>query len=261
MSAVDFDRRFSGVRRLYGVDGLAQLQTAHVCVLGVGGVGSWAAEALARNAVAKITLIDLDHIAESNMNRQIHALETSLGQAKVRAMAHRIHLINPDCQVHEVEEFVTPENVQVLLDQEYDFVLDAMDDVKAKIAVINYCSARNLPLVITGAAGGRLDPSQIKITDLAHVTGDRLLAKVRNQLRRDHAFPQGRDKKRSPKFSIPAVYSAESIIKPEQRCTTEGSEAITGLNCAGYGSSVCVTASFGFVAASWVLQKITEIGP
>jgi tRNA threonylcarbamoyladenosine dehydratase len=253
----DFQRRFSGVSRLYSAAGLAKLQTAHICVIGIGGVGSWAAEALARNAIGTITLIDLDNIAESNVNRQIHALEGEFGKAKVTAMAQRIRAINPLATVHEIEDFVTAENVDTLLNRGFDIVLDAIDDVKAKVAIAAYCRAIKLPLIITGGAGGRLDASKIKVADLADVHGDKLLAKVRNLLRRDYQFPKASSTKKSAKFGIQSVYSDEYVIKPEVNCDApSGIDSITGLNCAGYGSSVCVTAPFGFIAASLALQQL-----
>lgn len=263
IDALDFARRFGGVSRLYGADGLAKLQAAHICVIGIGGVGSWAVEALARNAVGAITLIDLDNIAESNVNRQLHAIDGSFGKAKVTAMAERIKLINPMAKVIEIEDFITAENVYEMLNRNYDGVIDCIDDAKAKIAVAAFCKKQQIPLVMVGGAGGRLDPTKIKQADLSMVTGDRLLAKVRNGLRRDYAFPKGdnlksTDKNKQSRFGITAVYSDEAIIKPEAVCESEDG-AITGLNCAGYGSSVCVTAPFGFAAAANLLQQLLGI--
>ncbi len=253
MSEVDYQRRFAGVRRLYGDDALTRFNQAHVCVIGIGGVGSWAAEALARNAVGRITLIDLDNIAESNVNRQLHAVDGAFGKAKVTAMAERIRSINPQCEVFEVEDFITPENAVTLLANGYDVVLDAIDDAKAKVAIAAYCRQHKQPLVMTGGAGGRLDPVRMQTADLAKTTGDRLLAKVRNQLRRDHGFPKG-DKAR---FGIPCIYSDEQVHKPHsENCDTDS--ALTGLNCAGYGSSVCVTAPFGMAAAALALNHLRK---
>lgn len=250
----DIARRFSGVRRLYGEQGLQQLQAAHVLVIGIGGVGSWTVEALARNAVGQLTLVDLDNIAESNINRQIHALDENIGKAKVTAMRERIAQINPDCQVTEVEDFISPENMDAVLQVRPDIVVDCMDDTKAKIALANYCSQQNLPLVMVGSAGGKLDATRIRLIDLAHVQGDRMLAKIRNQLRRDHGFPKASDHKKSARFGITAVYSDEPVEKPAEACDTQA--GLTGLHCAGYGSSICVTASFGFVAAQHALQQL-----
>lgn len=259
---VDFARRFGGVSRLYGEEGLSRLQSVHICVIGIGGVGSWAAEALARNAVGTITLIDLDNIAESNVNRQLHAVDGAFGKAKVTAMRERILSINPLAVVHEIEDFVTPENVAEMLGHHYDGIVDCIDDAKAKMAIVAFCRSNSIPVVTTGGAGGRLDPTRIRQADLSLVTGDRLLAKVRNGLRRDYAFPKGDDSKhKTPRrkaslFGITAVYSDENVMQPDRTCDTDAEAAVTGLNCAGYGSSVCVTAPFGFAAAAALLAKI-----
>jgi tRNA A37 threonylcarbamoyladenosine dehydratase len=255
----DDQRRFSGVRRLYGEQGLATLQQAHVLVIGMGGVGSWAVEALARNAVGKLTLVDLDNVAESNVNRQIHALEENLGKAKVTAMRERIAAINPQCEVREIEDFVTPENVPQVMAGSPDIVVDCMDDTRAKIALAAYCKQQQLPLVMVGSAGGKLDATRLRLADLSQVQGDRMLAKVRNQLRRDHGFPKASDHKKSARFGIVAVYSDEPVDRPEEACDTSQG-ALTGLNCAGYGSSVCVTASAGFIAAQQAIQQLLATG-
>ncbi|MBC7756296.1 MAG: tRNA threonylcarbamoyladenosine dehydratase [Bdellovibrio sp.] len=257
---IDFARRFGGVNRLYGAAGLAKLQTAHVVVVGIGGVGSWAAEALARNAVGFITLVDLDNVAESNVNRQIHAVDGNFGKAKVSAMAERIGVINPECIVREIEDFVTLENVAKLLNFSKNAVIDCTDDVKAKIAMALNSKAMQTPLIMSGSAGGRLDPTRIAVSDMAFVQGDKLLAKVRNQLRRDHAFPKASQTKKSAKFAINCVYSDEPVLKSKTNnqviaCELD-SPAITGLNCAGYGSSVCVTAPFGFAMAQMAINLI-----
>jgi len=252
---IDDHRRFSGVRRLYGEQGLACLQRAHVLVIGIGGVGSWAVEALARNAVGKLTLVDLDNVAESNVNRQIHALEENLGKAKVTAMRERIAAINPQCEVIEVEDFVTPDNLPQVLASLPDIVVDCMDDTKAKIALAAYCKQHKLPLVMVGIAGGKLDATRLRLADLSQVQGDRMLAKVRNQLRRDHAFPKASDHKKSARFGIMAVYSDEPVERPEEACDASQT-GLTGLNCAGYGSSICVTASAGFIAAQQAIQHL-----
>ncbi len=258
---VDFERRFGGVKRLYGEQGLAQLRTAHVVVIGIGGVGSWAAEALARHAVGTLTLIDLDNIAESNVNRQLHAVDGAFGKAKVSAMRARILSINASCTVQVIEDFITPENIANLLSFDCDVIVDCIDDAKAKIALAAFCKAKQLVFIMAGSAGGRLDPTRMQIADLSAVTGDRLLAKVRNQLRRDHGFPKASNSKKSEKFDIQCVYSNESVIKPSRPDAGAAGEvpedaAITGLNCAGYGSSVCVTAPFGFAAAQLAINRL-----
>ena len=260
MSDIDLERRFSGVRRLYGDAGLAKLQAAHMVVVGIGGVGSWAAEALVRNAVGNITLIDLDNIAESNVNRQIHALDDNFGKPKVTAMRERIQHINPNCVVREIEDFVTLDNASKMLDFHCQVMIDCTDDVKAKIALVLNCKATLTPLIMSGGAGGRLDPTCIKTVDLSAVTGDKLLAKVRNLLRRDYGFPKASNTKKSAKFGITCIYSDEPVIRPEVSTPDAACEidstSITGLNCAGYGSSVCVTAPMGFAAAQLAINLI-----
>ena len=255
---MDIARRFGGVSRLYGVDALAKLQAMHLCVIGIGGVGSWAAEAVARNAVGTITLIDLDNIAESNVNRQLHAVDGAFGKAKVTAMAERVRLINPTAVVHEIEDFVTVENVNEMLHANFHGVIDCIDDAKAKAAIAAFCHQKNIPLVMTGAAGGRLDASRIKQADLSQVSHDKLLAKVRNLLRRDYGFAKADTGKIKPaKFGVQCVYSDEEVIMPDRVCETSDT-AITGLNCAGYGSSVCVTAPFGFAAAGLLIRDLLK---
>lgn len=257
MTDFDFDRRFGGIRKLYGAAGLRALNEAHVCVIGIGGVGSWAAEALARSAVGRITLIDLDHVAESNLNRQIHALESTLGKSKVQAMAERIAGINPACQVELIDDFLDPDNLADYLGRSYSAVIDAIDSVKTKTALIAWCRRNKVRLITCGGAGGQLDPTQIQIGDLAKTTQDPLLAKVRHNLRREYGFP--RDPKK--RFEVAAVYSTEQLVYPKDEgasCDIGDGEGISGLNCAGFGSSVGVTASFGLIAASWVLRKLVE---
>ena len=252
---MDFERRFGGVKRLYGDAGLTKLQAAHVVVVGIGGVGSWAAEALARNAVGTITLVDLDNIAESNVNRQIHALDGNFGKAKVTAMAERIRAINPNCKVCEIEDFVTTTNASKMLDFHFDVSVDCIDDAPAKAILAAMCKAVNSPIIMSGSAGGRLDPTRIKVADLSAVTNDKLLAKVRNLMRRDYGFPNASNTKKSAKFNVQCVYSDEPVVKPDAACETD-LYSITGLNCAGYGSSVCVTAPMGFAAAQLAINLI-----
>lgn len=248
MSTVDYARRFSGIARLYGPASLVRLAGAHVCVVGIGGVGSWAAEALARSGVGRLTLIDLDHVAESNINRQIQALATTLGQAKVTAMKERIAQINPDCTVECIEEFVTPENVTTLLPA-CDAVIDAIDQMRAKAALILCCRASKTPIVITGGAGGRSDPTRVRVDDLVRTTQDALASKLRAYLRKEHGFT--RDPKK--KFGVACVYSDEPMRRPLAAACDVDAAGLHGLNCAGYGSSVAVTAGFGFAAAAHCL--------
>ena len=254
---IDFERRFGGIARLYGDHGLAAFRRAHVCVIGVGGVGSWIVEALARSAIGEITMIDLDHLAESNVNRQIHALTDTLGQAKVEALSARIAQINPHCRVHGVEEFIDSENIATLIPAgRVDYVIDAIDDARAKTALIVHCRQQQIPLITIGSAGGQTDPTRIEVCDLSRTEQEPLLARVRKQLRRVHGFPRGT----KHKFGIDAIYSSEPVKMPEV-CATDDEgddEGVTGLSCAGYGSSVVVTASFGFVAAAHALRKLAH---
>ncbi|CAG4884746.1 tRNA threonylcarbamoyladenosine dehydratase [Georgfuchsia toluolica] len=260
-SQPDLERRFGGIARLYGAEGARRIAVAHVCVIGIGGVGSWAAETLARSGVGRITLIDLDHIAESNINRQIQADDATLGQAKVLAMQERIARINPQCIVACVEEFIDPENVATLLPA-CAAVIDAIDQVRAKAALAAHCRRHRIPLIMTGGAGGRIDPTRVCIDDLARTTQDALASKVRARLRGEYGFP--RDPKK--KFGIECVYSLEPIRRPvNESCDIDGGGAqhgtsgqISGLNCAGYGSSAAVTATFGMAAAARVLTLLTK---
>lgn len=254
---VDRERRFGGVARLYGADALDIFQNARVCIAGVGGVGSWAAEAVARSGIGHITLIDLDDIHESNMNRQIHALEHELGRAKVTAMAERIAAINPLCQITTIEDFVTMENVARLIAADFDFVIDAIDSVKVKSALIAHCAQHGISLVVSGSAGGKSDPTRIRTMDLSSTEYDPLLAKVRRLLRKEYGFP----KELRRKFGIEAISSGEPVKMPaaNRTCSTEPEEiGLEGLNCAGLGSSVCLTATFGLVAASRALEALIK---
>lgn len=253
----DAQRRFGGVVRLYGAAGADRLRAAHVTVIGIGGVGSWAAEALARSAVGKLTLIDLDHVAESNTNRQIHALDDEYGRAKVDAMAQRCRAINPDVHIVCVEEFVSPDNVAAIVPA-CDVVIDCIDQVSAKAALLAHCRRGKQTAITCGAAGGRTDPTRIRWADLARAVGDPLLAKVRYRLRREHGFARERDG-RVPPFGITAVYSDEPVRRPIAACGVEATETVPGhgLACSGYGSSVAVTAPLGFAAAAWTLNRLT----
>ncbi|MEN9465691.1 MAG: hypothetical protein RL217_1872 [Pseudomonadota bacterium] len=249
--------RFGGIGRLYGTEGLARLQAAHVCVVGVGGVGSWAAEALARSGIGALTLIDMDDICITNTNRQIHALADSIGKLKVEALAERIALINPDCRVTPVVEFITEKNLETLIKPEFSYVVDCIDSVKSKAALIAFCKRRKIRIVTTGAAGGQLDPTQITLGDLNKTTNDPLAKKVRSILRRDYDFSRNP----SRNYSIPCVYSTEQLKYPQAdgSCSTEKNfdGDSTRLDCAmGFGAATMVTGTFGFVAAARVVQRI-----
>jgi tRNA A37 threonylcarbamoyladenosine dehydratase len=247
MSVAEAERRFGGINRLYGPGSVDRLAQSHVVVIGIGGVGSWATEVLARSGVGRLTLIDLDHVVASNINRQVHALEATLGMAKVQAMRERILQINPECHVDNIEDFVTPENAATLLPVS-DLVLDCIDQVKAKAALIAHCRQNELAIITTGGAGGRTDPTRIRLDDLSRTTQDALASKLRAQLRKDYGFT--RDVKK--KFDVPCVFSDEPIRRPAStdfsgQCTIDGA---AGLACAGYGSTMAVTAGFGCAAAA-----------
>jgi tRNA A37 threonylcarbamoyladenosine dehydratase len=255
---VDFERRFGGIARLYGERALERFRAAHVCVVGVGGVGSWIVEALARSAVGRLTLIDLDNVAESNINRQIQALSTTVGMPKIEALKQRIALINPYCEVELVEDFIDPDNIpQMIGTDRFDYVVDAIDSVKAKAALIAYCSQHAIPLIVIGGAGGQLDPTKIEVRDLARTEQEPLLKKVRKILRARYGFARGEKNK----YHIDAVFSMEPLRYPESgdgdACEVDAN-SITGLNCAGFGSSMVVTATFGMVAAGHLLRKLAE---
>ncbi len=252
-TAPDLARRFGGLARLYGDAGLARLASARVCVVGVGGVGSWAAEALARSALGAITLIDLDVIAESNANRQLHALDPDWGMAKVVAMARRIAAINPACRIAPIDDFLDTTNMAELITG-FDYVIDAIDNVRIKTALAAHCARTGTPLVTCGAAGGQTDPTKIRVEDLARTEYDPLLAKVRATLRKQYGF--AREPKR--KFGIRAVFSTETLRYPDAACMPAA--GLQGLNCTGFGSSVAITASFGFFAAAEAINAIVAGG-
>ena len=264
----DYSLRFGGIARLYGLQGAKTLQKAHFCVVGIGGVGSWVAEALARNGVGNITLIDLDDICITNINRQIHALSNTIGESKVDVMAERIKQINPDCHVNVIEDFVTVDNLQSLLNIKYDYVIDAIDSVDIKTRLIAHCKRNKLPIITIGGAGGQVDPSQIAITDLSKTYQDPLLAKVKNQLRREFNFPRADiPKANKRKFSIDAVFSTEQLRYPTEIgevClskpdVTEGSKGAMRLDCSGgFGATTHVTASFAFFAVGRAIDKLLK---
>ncbi len=251
-------QRFGGTQRLYGVEAVELFQAANICVIGIGGVGSWAAEALARTAVGTITLVDLDDICITNTNRQIHAMEGTVGQSKVAVMAQRIKSINPDCTVVEIEDFITRDNIPEHIGSQFNYVIDCIDSVKEKAALIAYCKRHKIPVITVGGAGGQTDPTQIDIADLSKTNHDPLAAKVRSFLRRHYRFS-----KSGRRFAVDCVYSTEQLVYPQadgsvcqQKTVTDGN---TRLDCSGgFGASTCVTATFGFVAVSRVLQKMLE---
>ena len=264
-SRPDPERRFGGLRRLHGPEGYERLRGARIAVIGVGGVGSWTAEALARSGVAELTLVDLDQVAESNINRQVHALESTLGQAKVHALRERIAQIHPGCVVHAIEEFIDEDNVAQLLQADrLDGVIDCCDQVRAKAAIAAWALAHGRPMVCVGAAGGKVLPHHVEVADLSEVTHDPLLASLRQRLRQRHGAA------RKGCIGVNCVFSREAVRPPQDRCELGGGDgdgdgaATTGdgsLNCAGYGSSVTVTATFGMVAAALLIERIVATTP
>lgn len=251
-----FERRFGGLRRLYGPQGAQRIFDAHVVVVGIGGVGSWAAEALARSGVGCLTLIDMDHVGESNTNRQIHALTTEFGRAKVEAMRERIGQIHPDCVVHAVDDFVTPANWPTLAQQALGSgrplaALDACDQMSAKVAMAAWALQTRLPFVTVGAAGGKRLAHRVELADLGQATHDPLLAQLRYRLRKHHGGAREGD------LGVMGVFSREPVAPPDAACGVDaGGDG--SLNCHGYGSTVAVTATFGLCAAGWLMDRLAS---
>ncbi|QHM72259.1 tRNA cyclic N6-threonylcarbamoyladenosine(37) synthase TcdA [Mixta intestinalis] len=250
-------QRFGGTARLYGQDALQLFADAHICVIGIGGVGSWAAEALARTGIGTITLIDMDDVCVTNTNRQIHALQGNVGKAKTEVMAERMLAINPECTVHCVDDFITPDNTAELMGAGYSYVIDAIDSVRPKAALLAWCRRNKIPVVTTGGAGGQIDPGQIQVADLAKTIQDPLAAKLRERLKHDF----GVVKNSKGKLGIDCVFSTEALVYPQpdgsvcaSRSTAEGPKR---MDCAsGFGAATMVTATFGFMAVSHVLKKM-----
>ena len=249
--------RFGGIGRLYSAEGLERLRRAHVCVIGLGGVGSWAVEALARSGVGALTLVDLDDVCVRNVNRQLHALDGELGKPKVEVLARRVAAINPECQVHPHQAFFLKSNAEALLTPRFDAVLDAIDSPSLKSLLIARCCERGLPVVTTGGAGGRRDPTAIEVLDLATTSHDRLLQYVRRILRRVYGFPRS-----GRKFGVECVVSREQVLYPGKDgsvCAQRTPDPDLRLDCdTGYGTACFVTGAFGFVAASRVVHTIVK---
>lgn len=248
--------RFAALERLYGSEALPNLAGFHICVVGIGGVGSWAVEALARNGVGEITMIDWDTVAEGNCNRQIHAVTETMTQKKIHAMEQRIISINPGCRVHGIDDFITLDNLQAYLTRGYHFVIDAIDSIKFKCGMIYYCKRNKIPIITTGGAGGCSDPSHIKVGDLSRTVNDPLAAKVRSMLR----YRYGYTKNPKRRFGIECVYSTQQRVYPKADGSVgQEKPGIAGvsLDCRfGYGSCSMVTGSFGFTAAARVINKL-----
>ncbi len=261
MRADSYQNRFGGIERLYGAGTLKVLNRLHIAVVGIGGVGSWAAEALARAGIGHITLMDLDDICITNTNRQVHALTENFGRLKVEAMAERLKSINPDIQVTADADFVTASNVAEKLGKQFDFVLEATDSVKHKVAMIVYCKRNKIPIYVVGGAGGQTDPTRIRYADMTRAEQDPLLALVRKKLRQDHGYTSNLKRR----FSVECVYSDEPLVFPQpdgRVCSTRpqsDSNSSVRLDCsAGIGAATHVTACFGFVASSRIIKKCLD---
>ena len=258
--AASSSERFAGVERLYGLGTVDTLARKHVCVIGIGGVGSWAAEALARSGVGRLTLIDADEVCVSNTNRQLHALEGEYGKSKVGVMAARAHAINPAIRLEAIEQFLTPSTLDELLDRGYDAVLDACDAFRVKLETIVWCRRRKLPIVSVGSAGGRTDSTQVRVRDLSRTEHDAMFSLIRRKLRADFNFPRNPDRY----FGVSAVYSLQNVQYPQPDGTVCGNRPPGGkaLNLAcggGLGAATHVTGAFAFAAVGKVLEKI--LGP
>jgi len=255
---MDYSNRFSAIKRVYGDDASDLISQMHICVVGIGGVGSWAVEALARTGVGKITLIDNDEIAISNMNRQIHTLTSTVNQSKVVAMAQRVAEINPACECEVIDDYLTMKTMTVYLSQSYDYVIDAIDSIKFKSAMIHHCKRQKIRIIVTGGAGGLTDPAVIQVADLSRTFNDPLAAKVRSQLRHSYGF----SKNPKRRFGVECVFSSEQPVYPKSDGTVSHQKpGIHGvsLDCRfGYGSVSFVTATFGFIAAARAINKTLQ---
>jgi len=253
--SLQYEQRFGGIRRLYGDKGADIIRQMHVCVVGIGGVGSWAVEALARSGVNHITLIDHDDICETNINRQIHANTDTIDQSKVEIMAERIKAINPDCEINAIDDFITETTLSKYMVTDYDYVVDAIDSIRFKAAMVYHCKRNKIPIITTGGAGGLTDPTQIGVKDLSKTVNDPLAAKVRSTLRREFGF--SKNVKRS--FGIDCVFSTQQQVYPKpDGSVSQDKPGVKGvsLDCSmGFGASSCVTSVFGFVAVARLIEK------
>ena len=248
--------RFNGLARLYGAQALQRLSDAHICIVGLGGVGSWTAEALARSGVGTLTLVDLDDICISNTNRQLHTLESTVGKLKIDVLADRMRAINPEIVVHSVADFLTPDNIEDILEPEMSFVVDAVDDAPAKTSMVLGCTELRIPLVLSGGAGGRRNAAAVSVADLTEATNDGLLRRLRKRLRRLHGFEP------NVRWNLPTVFSPERQVFPGpdgEICELRPKDGPAQLDCAtGFGAAAFVTGSFGFAAASVIVDAITR---
>ncbi len=258
MSESEYNQRFGGIQRLYGSKGAAAIRNSHICVIGIGGVGSWVVEALARSGVQAITFIDHDDIAASNTNRQLHTLVDTYERSKSEVMAERVLAINPECRVTAIDDLLSDTNIEKYISRDFSYVIDAIDSIRQKAALIHYCKRNKIPIITTGGAGGISDPTRIENTDLSKTHNDPLAAKVRQRLRSVHGF----SKNPQSRFGVECVFSTEQHLYPKEDGTVcQRKPGVKGatLDCnLGYGSATFVTATFGFVAVSRAFRKIIE---
>ncbi|MGE3611311.1 MAG: ThiF family adenylyltransferase [Bacteriovoracaceae bacterium] len=253
----DYEARFGGIGRLYGIKALDKIRTSKILVVGIGGVGSWVAEALARTGIGSLTLVDLDDVCVTNINRQIHALNSTVGKFKVEVMKDRLLEIQPFCEIDTKQCFFNPKNLNMIFDRQYDFVVDASDDFTNKCFMIDHCKKNNIPLITVGAAGGKKDPSQIRVTDLSFTSNDKFLARLRKKLRQDFAFPTEEE----GEFGIWAVWSHERAVYPTaDGCTTHKPPGFAKhMDCnEGFGSASFLTGAFAFAATSVMIRELTK---
>ena len=253
--------RFAGIDRLYGTGSIERLAACKVAVVGMGGVGSWVVEALVRSAVGQLTLIDADDICVSNTNRQLPALQGQYGRNKALAMAERCRAINPDADIEAVESFLTGSNMAELLDRGFDLVIDACDSFRVKVETIAWCRRRKLPLITVGAAGGRTDPTLVRVRDVSRTEHDAMMALIRKKLRSEFNFPKNAQRY----FGVPAVYSLENVKYPQADgsvCGLRpnlGADAALKLDCgAGLGAATHITGAFAFAAVGKALEMLLK---
>lgn len=260
----DYNLRFGGIARLYGVQGLKNLLNARILIVGLGGVGSWAAESLARSGIGSITIVDLDDICITNTNRQLPALSGQYGKLKIQAIKDRILAINPQCHVHAIEDFFTSKTSEAIFDHRFDFVIDAIDSLNNKALLASLCHERKIPLIITGGAAGKTNPALIQMSDLGESINDSLLFKLRKILRQEFNFPSGANSTRSRKqqFNLMCVYSPEEVIYPTPEggtCLNPDPGSNLKLDCeSGMGSATHITAIFGLVASAHIINTLTK---
>lgn len=253
----DYYSRFGGIGRLFGIKGLEKIRTSRVLIIGIGGVGSWVAESLARTGIGGMTLVDLDDVCVTNINRQVMATSSSVGKFKVDVMKERIADIHPLCEVDTRQCFFSPKNLQTIFDRPYDYVVDACDDFTNKCYLIDHCRKNKIPLVVMGGAGGKVDPTQIRVTDMSVSANDRLLARLRKKLRQDFDFPL----ENQGDFGVWAIWSHERAVYPTpDGCLTYKPPGLAkNMDCEeGFGSASFVTGAFAFATTSLILKELTK---